>query len=245
MRQFLNSFTWAFLLVFSVPSVLIVASWNSLPNESLYTVKLGLEQSLLFIASPSVQAKESLQVRYTERRLSDAKRMLSEKHSVDGLPYLTYQINATRDTLVNAPKGETQKQLAQKYIATLENASSELEEQKQSMTIATQTTTEPGQTVAPPTSAPKAAATPTLRQSSGQAPTPAPTVAASVTVTSQVPPGAAATALQITKTQETIKKTIDDLKKITGEENGNKDQNKDSDSNSPERGPSAKNKGKD
>lgn len=238
MRKFINSFTWAFLIVFSVPSVLIVASWNSLPGEVLYTVKLGLEQSLLFVVSPSVQAKESLQVRYTERRLTDAKRMLSEKHSVEGLPYLTYQINATHDTLVNAPKGETQKELARKYIVTLENASSELEQQKQVLTTSTAPTSISTTTLAPPASQagplptplptavggttifPRPRSTSISLKSTPSISPPAPTVAASVTVTNQVPPTTAATALQITQTQQTIRETIDDLKKITEEENG-------------------------
>lgn len=224
MRKFLNSFTWAFLIVFSIPSVLIVASWNSLPGEALYTVKLGLEQSLLFVASPSVQAKESLQIHYTERRLSDAKRMLSEKHSVEGLPYLSYQVTSTKQTILQAPPGQSQKEAAQKYIATLSQASAELEQQK--LTMTTSVTPPPSFTAVTPAriATQSVAGGPTLTPTPTSPP---PTVTAQVTTTTNPPPTTITTALQISQTQETIKQTIDELKKVSEEENNNKSEKQD------------------
>lgn len=45
-----------------------------------------------------------------------------------------------------------------------------------------------------------------------------------ITTNSSVPPASTAAALQITKTQQTIQQAIKDLKKITEEENGKRDE---------------------
>lgn len=133
MRQFLESFVWAFLLLFTIPSVLIVASWSSLPGEPMFGVKLGLEQSLAFVVAPSYSASTQLAFQYTERRFIDARTLLSEKHSVTGLVYLTRQVEQTQKTIEKTPDTTARAEAAKTYIATLEEVSGLLEEQKNTM----------------------------------------------------------------------------------------------------------------
>jgi len=133
MRQVLNYITWGFLILLAAPTIMVVASWNSLPGDSLYSVKLGLEQVLFVLVSPSFATQGNLSVKYTERRFSDAKRLLVDKGSVEGLQYLDKQVTTTRDIIEKGNDAKTQAELAQKYIDTLTNLSAELTAQQQAM----------------------------------------------------------------------------------------------------------------
>lgn len=143
MRRILDVFSWWFLGVFAFPTFLIMGSWNSLPGDVMYPVKIGLEKILLFVAKPSYVAEASLNVKYTERRLSETKVLLSNDKSGKGLAYLSQQIVATRELIARAPNPEVKRQLTQQYIQTLKQASSDLSEQRQKIanTIPTDTGT--------------------------------------------------------------------------------------------------------
>ena len=133
MRKVLDISLWSFLFVFFVPTLLIIVSWGSLPGEALFPVKLSMEQVLAVIISPSYEAKSKLQVRYTERRFVEAKRLLADRHSVQGLPYLVSQVAATKAVIYRAPNKQLQRELAADYIITLSEVLSELEEEKGSI----------------------------------------------------------------------------------------------------------------
>lgn len=126
----LDNLIWGILLLLLIPSGLVLASWDSLPGSMLYKTKLTMEQALV-VVMPSYEAKGSLQVAYTERRFSDAKRMLADKSSVEGLAYLNEQVVTTKLAIRNAPNTEVKRELAQKYIATLQSVNTQLEEQQQ------------------------------------------------------------------------------------------------------------------
>lgn len=143
MKKILDSFTWIFLLIFFLPTTLIVASWNSLPGDSLYPVKLGLESTLFFFVKPSYAAQSKLSVKYTERRFSEAKRLLSDKASVEGLPYLERQVTATKSVIDRAPNQSAKKELAKEYLVTLQQVSNDLEEEKQAATTPEPQASEP------------------------------------------------------------------------------------------------------
>lgn len=134
MRNFLDSFVWAFLLVFSVPTLLIVGTWNALPGDSTYATKLGLERALAYVVSPSYVASSTLQMKYTERRLAEATTLLADKNSVVGMTYLADQVEAAGKTIAGGSNPAEQAAAAQQYIAVLTQASAQLEQQKQSLT---------------------------------------------------------------------------------------------------------------
>jgi len=125
-----NTIIWVVLFLLLFPSSLAVASWNSLPGSRLFQVKLVMEQGLVFIV-PSAQAKGDLQIAYTSRRLSEAKQLITSGSSVQGLSYLDNQVNVTKQAILATRDPVVKRQLAQKYVASLRDVSSQLEEQKQ------------------------------------------------------------------------------------------------------------------
>lgn len=138
MKKILDYFTWGFLFLFAIPSVLIVASWQSLPGDTMYPVKLGFEDVLLFFVKPSYAASGTLSVKYTERRFAEAKKLLADKNSIEGLSYLERQVSTTRAMIAKAPNTAAQKHLARTYLTTLREVTTELEAQKQRGTQETQ-----------------------------------------------------------------------------------------------------------
>ncbi len=213
MQKLFDYLSWGFLTAFFLPTALIVASWNSLPGESLYNVKRGLEQALLFFAKPSYAAQGTLHVTYTERRFAEAKKLLADRHSVQGLTYLKEQVATTKNVVSRAPNRRLQQDLAITYVATLREVAAELEQQK----------TEAGRSE-PTTRKPTAASTSTLpaRETPGQPgkplvtlkpfPTPTPISIASATVPQ--PPVSQNVVAEIEETQGQIQQTIDDLQEL-------------------------------
>jgi len=133
MRRLLDFVSWGFLFAFFVPSVLIVASWYSLPGDMLYGTKLVLERAILTFASPSYAVESQLNIKYTERRFAENRRLLADRHSVVGLPYLEAQVAATKAVIYRAPTLQTKTHFAREYITTLQEVSLQLEQDKQAI----------------------------------------------------------------------------------------------------------------
>lgn len=131
MRLIVDKILWGALILFFGPTVMIVASWNTLPGDSLYGVKLAMERAVVTIASPSYASSGTLQIKYTERRYAETKQLLASRQSIEGLPYLQQQIAETKKMIDNAPNKEAQVALAKQYINTLSTVSTDLEVQKQ------------------------------------------------------------------------------------------------------------------
>ncbi len=129
-NNFVDNLIWIILFILLVPSGLVIASWNSLPGSHLYAMKIAAENVLLALA-PTQQAKGELEVAYTERRFSEATTLLNNGSSVEGLANFRSQAEAAKEAIQKAPPGAARNQLAQKYILSLENASAQLEQQKQ------------------------------------------------------------------------------------------------------------------
>jgi hypothetical protein len=202
MKKIFDTFSWAFLILFALPTFLIMGSWKSLPGDPMYPVKLGLEQTLLFFVKPSYATEATLNVKYTERRLADAKILLANDGSGRGLSYLSSQIVATKAVIDRAPSAEAKKQLATQYVATLRVASQELSQQKQSIARQQQNqlTFQRGNTVRP-----------TQGGSIQQQPTNTP----EPSVTGTPDPGPGDVGGQIDDTQTTIDNTIHDLEHLS------------------------------
>ena len=132
MRAVIDKILWGTLLVLFGPTTMIIASWNALPGDPMYGVKLTLEKAALAVASPSYASSGTLQIKYTERRYAETKQLLASRQSIEGLPYLEQQIAETKKMIENAPNKESQVALAKQYINTLASVSTDLEAQKQS-----------------------------------------------------------------------------------------------------------------
>ncbi len=232
MNKVFNTVLWVILFILLLPSSLAIASWNSLPGSRLFTTKLFMEQALVFLI-PSTQVKGDLQIAYTERRFSEAKRLLSDKTSVQGLSYLDSQVDVTKDQILKAKDPVVKQQLAQKYVAKLREVNTQLEEQKQ---IA-QSALAPAVSTATPTPVPTRTptptpATPTRETTAPRLSTPTPTSTPMPTPTPFIPPPSAAPSTndvvsQIDQTQDKIDKVIHDIEKETEEhENRGRNENR-------------------
>lgn len=133
-KKVFDYLSWGFILLFALPTFLIMSSWKSLPGDPMYQMKLGLEHVLLFFVKPSYAAEASLNMKYTQRRLSDTKVLLSNRQSGDGLSYLSQQIKATQAVIDRAPDAATQKALASQYVQTLKDVSLQLDQQRENIT---------------------------------------------------------------------------------------------------------------
>lgn len=251
MKIILDKILWSALLLLFGPTVMIVASWNALPGDNLYGVKLVLERTALAVASPSYATSGTLRIKYTERRFAEAKQLLASKQSIQGLPYLEQQIAETRKAIESAPNKEAQVALAKQYITTLSTVSTELEAQKQTITTTSQpiayappqqtNTSTPTQTPAPtPTSGMKDVLTPaqptggpevkkpTPSRSPSPKNTPTPIQIAQVTTTAPIPVQHAVVALQIDQARKNVQQTIDDLQTLVGKDDHGRGDNQQS-----------------
>lgn len=129
-RSFADSFMWGFLIVFFVPTTLIVASWKAIPGDVFFPVKIVVEKSALFILSPSSLASGSLQIRYTERRLGEAQTLMAMKQSVTGLTYFEKQMEETKQAILQTSDPKIRGQLAREYAQSLTDISVVLAQQK-------------------------------------------------------------------------------------------------------------------
>lgn len=133
MQKIFDYASWFFLMLFAVPTVLIMASWSSLPGEPMFAVKRSFEQALLFAVKPSYNTEAKLNIQYTQRRLSETKVLLAKNKSGEGIHYLRQQIAATKVLIEKAPDQATKKKLAATYVSMLREVSSDLTQQRQQM----------------------------------------------------------------------------------------------------------------
>ncbi len=195
----------------------MLASWNALPGDQLYGTKLAFESTLLALTKPSLAASGTLSIKYTERRFSETKQLLADRHSVEGLAYLNRQVEETKTIIADAPRSTTQQELARTYLVTLQNVSVQLEQQKQ-IAIAQSNQTSTISTLSVPHT-PSGVPTQNRAQTLQASPTQPPPGVVQTQELSQrdVQTGSSETeVVKIAQTQETISQTIQELETITG-----------------------------
>jgi hypothetical protein len=127
MKSFLNWFLTGFAAFFSVPTLLIIISWNALPGDRLYSLKTSLEDVALVITSRTPLAS-TLSVKYTQRRFSEANTLLAKKGSTIGYKLLVTETQESKKIIMDqkdTKKAEVlinkiekyQKEIEQKQIA--------------------------------------------------------------------------------------------------------------------------------
>jgi len=225
MQLIVDKILWGALILLFGPTVMTVASWNALPGDNLYGVKLALEKTALALASPSYATSGNLQIKYTERRFAEAKQLVASKQSIQGLPYLDQQIAQTKKVIENAPNKETQVELAKQYINTLSTVSTDLEVQKQSITQSPQplASAQPQQIATP---IPTPPAKQDLASPDTSSPTPTPVQIAQVSTTTPIRTQQAVAALQINQTQQNVSQTIADLQELVDKDDDDQKDNR-------------------
>lgn len=127
-----DTIIWVILFLFLIPSGLAVAAWGSLPGQRLYQIKLLTERAGTVFAF-SDEAKSKVQVELTGKRLNEATQLLTDESSAEGLEYFRKQVEEAKEAIARAPAGEARTALTMQYVETLQNASLQLEEQRQVM----------------------------------------------------------------------------------------------------------------
>lgn len=131
MRSFWGTFLTVFAILFSIPTVLILVTWNTLPNEPLYSVKTGLE-NIAFTLTKATPIATALSVKYTDRRFDEATVLLDRQNSSEGLVLLVTQAQQAGSRVVE--KRDT-KQAAQ-LVENLTKYKVELSQKKETLKIA-------------------------------------------------------------------------------------------------------------
>ena len=133
LRQTLNTLTLALAGILLIPAGLILASWNSLPGDSLYPTKRGLERIALAVLSPNYQAETSLHAKLITRRLEEADATIDKKASSQGLEELRNQLHQAKTQLDQAPNAQVKRQAAQKLVQVLATTNQQLETKKHTL----------------------------------------------------------------------------------------------------------------
>lgn len=128
-KTFLTAVIWSFIITLSIPTTLILASWNAVPGDSTYKLKVGLEQAMLGVA-PSENIKNTLQIKYTERRFDEVEKVLGTSYASESLNNFNNQLITTKNSVQEMENIEEKSIQAQVLISTLEEVFQRIEEEK-------------------------------------------------------------------------------------------------------------------
>lgn len=135
MKKVIDIVLWSTASFLLIPSGLILVSWNALPSQPMYRVKVGLEKTLLAVL-PSSVLQSSMQVKFTERRFDEAEQLLATNLASTGLNNLDQQVLETQRSIQYLDNPVDQAKAADQYIQTLRKVSTKLAQKQQ--TIASQ-----------------------------------------------------------------------------------------------------------
>lgn len=130
MNRGLNIALWVLFFGLMAPSGMALASWNAVPGDSTYGMKIALEKALLLVLSPSNQLQSTTNLKLTERRMGEVSRVLSGSHAKESLDNLTMQIAQTRESLVGIGDDQAKRAAIENYILTLQTVQAQLEKEK-------------------------------------------------------------------------------------------------------------------
>ena len=97
-NNFLSEITWAVMAFLIVPTLLIILVQNSVPGDSFYEVKVGMENAFLAIVK-IFNKQAGFQIDYTERRYQEAMKVLASKYGANSMDILFEQIVTTEDSI--------------------------------------------------------------------------------------------------------------------------------------------------
>lgn len=154
-KFFLNIASIVLATLFIAPTAAIVASWNTLPGDRLYSTKRSLEKIALAITSPNYTTSSELQTRLIARRTDEATDTILKKSSSKGLDELRAQLRDLNRQIDAAPTAEAKQAIAKKAVTQLRKTRQKLAQTKTTLaqgttiihttTIITTTITEPSQ----------------------------------------------------------------------------------------------------
>lgn len=181
MKKVISLLLGILTFLLAIPTSLIIASWNALPGNQMYPVKIQLERIAVRLMGETALARQ-LEVKYTERRFSEADKLLAQEHSTIGFALVTAQAKTAKEKVIQAQDAKTKETLVNSLIVfnqKLEEKKAEVKSQASTSTIASTTPPySPTPTPVPTSSAPMPKISPaqaTLPTSTPKIVTPTPT----------------------------------------------------------------------
>lgn len=113
MKKFLSTLLTGFALFFSIPTVLILASWSAIPGDTLYSVKSSLEDVALALTK-NTRVATAFSVSFTDRRFNEATLLLDKKGSTVGYQLLVAEAKQSQSMIVNQQDSKNGVQLVLK-----------------------------------------------------------------------------------------------------------------------------------
>lgn len=99
MKRVFDVLFTAVALLLSIPTVLILVSWNAIPGDKTYPLKSGLEDAVIFVFSGTPLVPE-VSMKFTDRRLNEATILLAKKGSTVGYNLLVSEAKQTQAYIV-------------------------------------------------------------------------------------------------------------------------------------------------
>lgn len=129
LKKIISWATWGIFLLLFFFTIIVAVAQRSLPGDSTYGVKFGLEKFL--IGFYGLFGKEAVVgIDFTQTRYDEFQQVASSDQSLVGLKNLEDQIKATGLSILNTKDEKQKAEAAQKYIALLRTLSAELEADK-------------------------------------------------------------------------------------------------------------------
>ncbi len=113
MKKFLSALFTGFALFFSIPTILILASWNAIPGDTLYSVKSSLEDVALALTA-NTRIATAFSVNFTDRRFNEAAILLDKKGSTVGYELLVAEAKQSRNMILSKQDKKNGTQLVRK-----------------------------------------------------------------------------------------------------------------------------------
>ncbi len=146
-RRVFDALLTAVALILSIPTILILISWNAIPGDRLYPLKSGLEDITLLLFSGTPLVPE-VSMKFTERRFNEATTLLSKRGSSVGYSLLLAEAQQTQSYIVKKKDGASGTQ----FIQNIEEYQQEIGKKKAELLVEAQP--EPASQLPAPTEQP-------------------------------------------------------------------------------------------
>lgn len=148
MKKWLDRGLTGFAVLFSIPTILILISWNAIPGDRLYKIKAALEDVALAITvkTPIAQA---LSLEFTDRRFDEATKLLAKEGSSVGYDLVVAEAQQTESLVLAKADVKNGSQL----IENIEQYQAKIDQQKEAIeaksSLPQAPTTQPTSTIPP------------------------------------------------------------------------------------------------
>lgn len=126
-------YVYTFLSIFlAIPTVLILITWNTTPDQPLYPVKRALEQVPRYVLKLDPQLAATYEVKITDRRFDEASKLIAYSNTL-GLKELNKSLIESKTAVLSGGNAAAKREL----ITNLQNYRQKLDVQKTQLQIQT------------------------------------------------------------------------------------------------------------